>query len=190
MASSCDISEVEGRLVVARSKASAGSELFARAAGLAFGMAALAGWLWVVGDLAALFQPGSLIVLLLIMTGIVSGGVGLPRARRGYRNQELLVLDRAADSVMRAGQKACALSEVEHVVLRRYDRNTSDGSFVVFEVGLAMAGLGGRGAPRHGGTFDEVIEVCHSTDEEDMGHCARRLAGYAGVPNNTNQPST
>ena len=42
-----------------------------------------------------------------------------------------------------------------------------------------MAGLRGRGAP--GRSFNNLIEVCSSTDETEMRICAGRVAGYAGL---------
>jgi hypothetical protein len=177
MALPYEIRETGGTLVVARSRASVGSDVFWLALGFVFALACLAGWAW--ASAGQLLKPGNLLVLAIIVVAIVGAGSGLRRSWSLYRHPELIVLDRANDSVVRAGQKACALADVERVVLRRFESQGTEYTQTLFEVALTLSGLRGRGAPR--GVFADRIEVCTSPDETEMRRYAGRVAGYAGV---------
>jgi hypothetical protein len=178
-----EIDETKDRLVIARSKASAASDVIGGAGILIVGLAALAGIAWLFGG--SLFERGHWGVLFMMLLGLGSLAYGvrsLHRAWRAYQHREVLVLDRAGDAITQMGAKVCPLGDLERVVLRRYEHNTSDDTVIVFKVALDVAGLRGRGSPRlEGSVLDELVAVCNSTNERDMRLCAGRLAGFAGV---------
>ena len=178
-----EINESKDRLVMARGKFSSASDVIGGAGILIVGLAALAGIAWLFGG--SLFERGSWGVVFMMLVGLVSVGYGvrsLQRAWRVYQHREILVLDRAGDAITRMGANVCPLGDLEHVVLRREEHNTSEDTVIVFKVALDVAGLRGRGSPRvEGSALDELVAVCQSTNERDMRLCAGRLAGFAGV---------
>jgi hypothetical protein len=178
-----EIDETKDRLVMARAKASAASDLIGGAGILVVGLAALAGLAWLFGG--GLFERDHRGMLFVMVLGLVSLGFGvrsLQRAWGVYQHREILVLDRAHDAITRMGAKVGPLGDLEHVILRREEHNTSEDTVIVFKVALDVAGLRGRGAPRfEGSTLDELVPVCDSTNERDMRLCAGRLAAFAGV---------
>ena len=93
--------------------------------GVLFGLTALVGWAWLVGVAGEAFKPSNLVILALIVIGTVRAGAALRNSWTAYKRPELIVLDRADDSVRRAGVKACALGDVERVVLRRFENSSA-----------------------------------------------------------------
>ena len=177
-----ELSESSGRFVVGRSKRSATASLLEAAAVVLLGLPAVLWVLWWAASL--LFEPGPLLRLALVVAGMAIVGGAVFALRRVYSSGqgEVLVLDRAHDSVTKDGRNVGKLGEVDRVELRRASYEAHGAMVDVYKVGLALAGPRGRGAPRSTvPSLNEVIAVLDSTDEAEMRACARRLAGFAGV---------
>jgi hypothetical protein len=170
-----DVYEESGRLVVTRSKVRALLDVAAVIVLFALGAPGL---VWAISVL----EPGrmtAVALLLLVVAAAVSAFVVVTRAYGGNRLAERLVLDRAADAVVRAGVEVCAMSELDRVELRRREGN--DNAPDVFAVVLVTAGLRPRGAPAGSSAFEDAIPVAESTSEAEMRGCASRLAAHAGL---------
>lgn len=169
-----DVFEESGRLVVTRSKVSALLDVAAVIVLFALGAPGL---VWAISVL----EPGrmtAILILLLVVAAGVSAFLVVTRAYGGNRLAERLVLDGAADAVVRAGVRVCAMSELDRVELRRRE---GDEGPDVFAVVLAITGLRPRGAPAGSSAFEDAIPVAQSTSEAEMRACASRVAGHAGV---------
>ena len=179
-----ELSEPSGRFVVARSKISAFGSLLAVIAVLLFGLPPIFWVMWWIGNDLSELRPLMFLIMVLVGIGLgVCGFVALKRAYGMYRQREIVVLDRAGDSVTKDGRTVCALGEVDRVELRCDTHSDSEGGSVdIFKVGLVVVGLRGRGAPRsETRSFQEVIAVGESGNETEMRVCAGRLAGFAAV---------
>jgi hypothetical protein len=168
MAGRYDVIERGGRLIVARSRSSALLDVAGLAALFLLGVPGL---FWGLSFAAnRLFGPGRLLALLLVLGALMTGLYAfllLLRAYRASRLQEIVVLDREADTIARARNRMSALRDARRVELRRHVVRSPTGEAEFFAVVL-MAGL--------------AIPVAESASEAEMRACARRVAGYAGVP--------
>ena len=178
-----ELSEPSDRFVVARSQQSATGSVLEAAAVVVLGLPAV---LWVLWWIATeLFEPTPLLRVAMAVAGIGIAGAAVFALRRIYgssRQREILVLDRANDSVTKDGRKVCALAEIDRVELRGGTYESHGALVNVYKVGLVVAGPRGRGAPRSAvPSANDVIAVVDSTDQTEMRACARRMAGFAGV---------
>jgi hypothetical protein len=168
------------RLLIARSRASVLLDIAGLAALFLLGLAVLLWLVWPAGD-----SPRA---RLLFLAGALAGvGASLAaftvllRAYRSHRLSELVIFDRAADSVTRGGERLCALSGLAGVELRRRAGRDEEGPW--FEVALVPAGVRDRSAPRPAAAaFEDTIPVGGSPSEPEMRACATRIASYSGLP--------
>jgi hypothetical protein len=164
-----DIYEPEGRLLVARSRASALLDVGGLAAVFLLGAP---GMLWLLSLLDDAASPRRRLRFLLAVAAFAAAAVYaflvLLRAYRASRLRELLILDRGAGAITRGDVRLGALADLRAVELRRRAGRGAEPSW--FTVALAVAGTA------------EPIPVGESQREAEMRACAARIASYAGVP--------
>ena len=164
-----EVSEPAGRLMVARSRASALFDV----AGLVALFLLGAPWVGFLmsrldGDASPRARLRFLLAIALVVAAALYAFLVLLRAYRWSRLRELLVLDRAADEITRGDQRLGALADLRAVeLLRRAGRG---GEPPWYTVSLLV--------PHE----EEPIAVGESRQEAEMRECASRIAAYAGVP--------
>ena len=162
-----DVSELGGRLLVARSRAATLVDIGGLILLFLLGVPGMA---WVVSLFGDVETPGGrarrIVAGLLAVAAALYAFLLLLRAYRGHRLRELVVLDRAAGLVTRGDHRLCGLAEVARVELRRRSGRADEAPW--YEVLLAAS----AGA----------IPVAQSAGADEMRACASRVAAYAGVP--------
>jgi hypothetical protein len=167
------------RLLIARSRISVLLDIAGLAALFLLGLFVLLWLVWPMDDsprarlqflAGALFGVGASLAAFMVLL----------RAYRSHRLSELVIFDRAADSVTRGQERLCALSELAGIELRRRPGRDVEGPW--FVVALVPAGARDRSAPRPAAAaFEHTIPVGGSPSETEMRACASRIASFSGL---------
>ena len=163
-----DVYEPAGRLMVARSRASALLDV-GGLVGLFLLGAPGVGYLISLldGDTSPRRRLRFLLALAAVAGAALYAFLVLLRAYRASRLRELLVLDRAADAITRGDQRLGALGDLRAVELRRRAGRAGEPDWYTVSLVVPSA--------------DEPIAVGESRQEAEMRDCAARIAAYAGV---------
>jgi len=163
-----DIYEPEGRLMVARSRASALVDVGGLVAMFLLGAPGVA---FLISLLDDELSPRRRLRFLLAVVAVVAAALYaflvLLRAYRASRLRDLLILDRASDSITRGDERLGALGDLRAVELRRRDGRGGEPAW--YTVALVVPSAA------------EPITVGESTREAEMRSTAARIASYAGV---------